>query len=191
MNRSAARVMPHDNRPATFLARAALGMLVALAALAAALPARADDDLPGRVGRVAELAGELFISPADAPDQWSPIGLNYPVTGGDNLWAGNDARAEIDFGAGQFRLAGNTNVHLSRLDDRQFALFVAQGRVSVRVRVLDAGEVAHIDTPNAQIVLTRPGLYRIDVSENRERTAVVVREGEANVMTAGGGVSVA
>ena len=178
--------MPHDNRPATILARAALGMLVALAALAAALPARADDDLPGRVGRVAELAGELFISPADAPDQWSPIGLNYPVTGGDNLWAGNDARAEIDFGAGQFRLAGNTNVHLSRLDDRQFALFIAQGRVSVRVRVLDAGEVAHIDTPNAQIVLTRPGLYRIDVSENRERTAVVVREGEANVMTAGG-----
>ena len=168
------------------LARAVLCTLVVLVALATAVPVRAADDLPGRVGRVAELAGELFLSPADAPDQWAPIGLNYPVTGGDNLWAGNDARAEVDFGAGQFRLAGNTNLHLSRLDDRQFALFVAQGRVSVRVRVLDAGEAAYVDTPNVQIVLTRTGLYRIDVSEDRERTALVVREGEANVTTAGG-----
>ena len=34
----------------------------------------------------------------------------------------------------------------------------------VRVRVLDPGEVARIDTPNTQIALTRPGLYRIDVT---------------------------
>src|SRR6185369_7468677 len=108
------------------------------------------------------------------------------VTSGDNLWAGKDARAEIDFGAGQFRLAGDTNLHISRLDDRQFALFVAQGRVNVRVRVLEPGEVAQIDTPNAQVVLTRPGLYRVDVSEDREHTQLSVREGEANVMTAGG-----
>jgi len=186
MNRSVAASFLQGRIYCAKLAHAILGTLVVLVALAVAVPVRADDDLPGRVGRVAELAGELFLSPADAPDQWAPIGLNYPVTGGDNLWAGNDARAEVDFGAGQFRLAGNTNLHLSRLDDRQFALFVAQGRVSVRVRVLDAGEVAYVDTPNAQIVLTRAGLYRIDVSEDRERTALVVREGEANVTTAGG-----
>ena len=42
----------------------------------------------------------------------------------------------------------------------QFALFVAQGRVIVRVRVLEPGEIARIDTPNTQIALTRPGLYR-------------------------------
>ncbi|MCC7217996.1 MAG: FecR domain-containing protein [Burkholderiales bacterium] len=155
------------------------------AALAWAAPAWADDDLPGRVGRVADVAGELFLSPQDAPDQWQAVGINYPVTTGDNLWAGNDARAEVDFGAGQFRLAGDTNLHLSRLDDRQFALFVAQGRVSVRVRFLDPGEVARIDTPNAQVVLTRPGFYRVDVSGDRGQTRLVVREGEANVLTAG------
>ena len=105
-----------------------------------ARPAFADDDLPGRVGRVADVAGELFLAPQDQPEQWTPIGVNYPVTTGDNLWVGNEGRAEVDFGAGQFRLAGDTNLHVSRLDDRQFALFVAQGRVSVRVRVLDPGE---------------------------------------------------
>ncbi len=162
------------------------GMLLLVIMMLAWSPAAraADDDLPGRVGRVAELAGELFLAPQDAPDAWSPIGLNYPVAGGDNLWVGVDGRAEIDFGAGQLRLGGNTNLHLSRLDDRQFALFVAQGLVSVRLRFLDPGETARIDTPNAQVVLTRPGLYRFEVSEDRQFTQVVVREGEANVQTA-------
>jgi FecR protein len=152
-----------------------------------ALPgtAFAEDDLPGRVGRVAEIGGELFLAPQDKPEEWIAIGLNYPVTTGDNLWVGTEGRAEVDFGAGQFRLAGDTNLHVSRLDDRQFALFVAQGRVNVRVRVLEPGETARIDTPNAQVVLTRPGLYRVDVSEDREHTQLAVREGEANVLTFG------
>ncbi len=162
-----------------------LGLLLAFALLFGLATARADDDLPGRVGRVAELAGEVFLAPQDAPEQWSSIGLNYPVAAGDNLWVGDGGRAEIDFGAGQFRLGGNTNLHLSRLDDGQFALFVAQGRVSVRLRFLEPGETAYIDTPNAQIVLTRPGLYGFEVSEDRQYTQLVVREGEANVQTAG------
>ena len=165
-----------------FFSRIAGVLAVALCALAAGY-ASAQDDLPGRVGRVAELGGELFLAPQDKPDGWSPIGLNYPVTNGDNLWVGNDGRAEIDFGGGQFRLAGGTNLHVSRLDDRQFAIFVAQGIVSLRVRVLDPGESARIDTPNAQIAITRPGLYRVDVSEDREHSHLVVREGEANVQT--------
>ncbi len=175
--------------PAPMLRRATRFLVTFVVALAAGMgwagSALAQDDLPGRVGRVADVGGELFLAPQDRPDQWTAIGVNYPVTTGDNLWAGNDARAEVDFGAGQFRMAGDTNLHVSRLDDRQFALFVAQGRVSLRVRYLEPGDAARIDTPNAQVVLTRPGLYRVDVSDDREHTRVVVREGEANVQTAG------
>jgi len=146
-----------DRIPMTMFSLRMLRRAIAVlaCAIASALPAiaLADDDLPGRVGRVAEFAGELFLAPQDKPDQWIPIGLNYPVTSGDNLWAGREGRAEIDFGAGQFRLAGDTNLHISRLDDRQFALFVAQGRVNVRVRVLEPGEVAQIaSTANAKRV---------------------------------------
>ena len=102
-------------------------------------------------------AASSCSSPQDRPEEWSPIGINYPVTSGDNLWVGAEGRAEIDYGAGQFRLAGDTSVHVSRLDDRQLALFVAQGRVIVRVRFLDRDEVATVDTPNTQVQLTRPG----------------------------------
>jgi hypothetical protein len=80
-------------------------------------------------------------------------------------------------------MAGQTSVHVSQLDDRHFGLFVAQGRVSVRVRAIEPGDVALVDTPNAQVAITRPGLYRIDVTEDRLHTVVIVREGEANVQT--------
>lgn len=158
-----------------------------LATLALAVPgiaaAQAPEDLPGRVGRVADVAGELFLAPQDKPEAWTPAGLNYPVTSGDNLWLAENGRAEIDVGGAQVRMGGSTSVHVSQLTDHRFALFVAQGRVSLRVRAVDPGDVAIVDTPNSQVAITRPGLYRIDVTEDRQRTVVIVREGEANVQT--------
>lgn len=171
---------------ARWLALAAASIVAAVLALPVRAQAPSDDDLPGRVGRIAEFAGQLFLAPQEHATEWSPIGVNYPVTSGDNLWVSGDGRAEIDYGGGQFRLAGDTNLHVSRLDDRQLALFVAQGRLILRVRVLDAGDAATIDTPNTQVALTRPGLYRIDVSPDRQATTVAVREGEAQVALASG-----
>ncbi len=159
-----------------------LAMLCAALVVACLPPAaRADDDLPGRVGRIADFAGQLYQSPEDRATEWVSIGLNYPVTSGDNLWVSGDGRAEVDYGGGQFRLAGDTNLHVSRLDENQIAVFVAQGRVILRVRMLDPGESARVDAPNTQIQLTRPGLYRIDVSPDRQTTVVTIREGEAQV----------
>jgi hypothetical protein len=164
------------------ISRMSLAMLLAASALLGGIPtAMADDELPARVGRVADVGGELFLASQDAPDQWVPIGLNYPVTTGDNLWAGNDSRVEVDFGGGQFRLSGNTSVQVSRLDDGNLTLFVAQGRTIVRIRALDPGETARIDVAGAQIALTRPGLYRIEVSEDQQYAQLAVREGAADI----------
>ena len=66
------------------------------ALLLAALPCiglAQDDDLPGRVGRVAEFAGQLLLSQQDRPDEWEPVGINYPITSGVNLWVSSDGRA--------------------------------------------------------------------------------------------------
>lgn len=169
-------------RPVRRLANPAAVLLLAFATLASAQT----DDLPGRVGRLADLGGSVYVSTEERADDWIEALRNYSITTGDNLWVAGDGRAEIDYGGGQFRLAGNTNINVARLDDRMLALFVAQGRVIVRVRVLDAGEAARVDTPNTQLALTRPGLYRIEVSEDRARTTVVVREGEATVSVGAG-----
>ena len=145
------------------------------------LPLRAADELPAVVGRIASAQGNLFHAPDARGDEWTEVGLNYPVAGGDNLWVDGDGLAEVDYGAGQFRIAGDTNLHVSRLDEGQLALFLAEGSLIVRVRVLEPGDAARVDAPLAQIDLARPGLYRIDVSPDRSRTTVVVREGEATI----------
>jgi hypothetical protein len=184
-----ALVDPSGHRIASAIVRSLRLPLIGLATLALAavpLAARAEDDLPGRVGRVADFAGQLLLSPQDRPTEWAPIDINYPITSGDNLWVSADGRAEADYGGGQFRIAGDTSLHISRLDDQQLSLFVAQGRLIVRVRALDDGEAARVDTPNTQVTLTRPGLYRIDVIPERQATTVVVREGEARVALASG-----
>jgi len=162
----------------------ALALLLAAAMMVA--PARADDDLPARVGRIADVGGLLYLAPEDRANEWAEIGINYPVTSGDNLWVSADGRAEIDFGGGQFRLAGDTNVHVSRLDDHELSLFIAQGRAIIRVRALDPGDSVSVDTPNTQVALQRPGLYRIDVSGGRLETTLVVREGEATAAVGNG-----
>jgi len=121
----------------------------------------------------------LYHAPADRAEDWSEIGQNFPIADGDNLWVARDGRAEVDYGGGQFRLAAETNLHLSRLDERQLALFIAAGRVIVRVRVLEPDDAVRIDTPATQVVLARPGLYRIDVAQDSPSTTVIVREGLA------------
>ncbi len=164
------------------LRQIATALLVALATLGAAFA----QDLPDRVGRLADLGGRVYLATEERADEWVEALRNYTVTSGDNLWTTDDGRAEIDYGGGQFRLAGGTNMHVARLDDQTLALFVAHGRVIVRIRVLDPGESARVDTPNTQVTLTRPGLYRIEVSPDPSRTTVVVREGEAIVAFVGG-----
>ena len=74
-----------------------IAWLAALVLAALPLAARAaDDDLPGRVGRIAEFAGQLFLSPQDRPADWEAIENNYPITSGDNLWVSGDGHAEVD-----------------------------------------------------------------------------------------------
>ena len=166
---------------------ATLAIVLACALAGTAPPARgADDDMPARVGRIADFGGAVHVAPEDRANEWAEVGLNYPVVSGDNLWVSGDGRAEVDVGGGRLRLAGDTNVHLSRIDDRELSLFVAQGRVIVRLDVLDPGEVARVDTPNTQVTLLRPGLYRIEVSNDRQETTLVVREGEATAAVTNG-----
>ncbi|HJU20930.1 MAG TPA: DUF6600 domain-containing protein [Casimicrobiaceae bacterium] len=160
-----------------------LAALVGVLAFVAPLAAHAQDvdSLPSRVGRIANIQGQLYRSLPESADEWAPAVLNDPVAQGENLLTEGAARAEVDYGGGQFRLAAETNLHVSRLDDRQLALFVAQGSVIVRVRYLEPDDSMRVDTPSTQISLNRPGLYRVNVDPKHGTTSVLVREGEADV----------
>ena len=109
------------------------------------------------------------------------------MTDGDNLWVGDDGRAEVDFGGGQFRLAGDTNLHVSRLDDRQFALFVAQGRVQPsRARARPGRERRASTRRTRRSSITRPGLVsRRREPGSRAHARSSCAKARSNVLTAG------
>ncbi len=174
------------SRLCTLSAAAAAGALAV--ALSASAPAWSQDTdtLPTRVGRISNTSGAIYLAPQDHADDWSPVDINYPVSLGDNVWASEGARTELDFGASQLRMSSGTNVSVANLDDHNLALFVAQGDVIVRVSLLDAGDSAVVDTPTTQVVLVRPGLYRITVSPDQQSTTLTVRVGEATAQVTAG-----
>jgi len=158
-----------------------LGAAFALALVAGALPARAEDELPTRVGRVSDVGGALYLAPEDRATEWATVGVNYPVAGGDNLWVAANGRAEIDFGSGQLRLAADTNVQVMELDETRFGVFIESGRAILRLGTLEPGDSALVETPHARIRIDRAGLYRIEVETGRQQTTLMVREGEAAI----------
>ena len=162
-------------------------LLVALGgATSASAQAPDGNALPSVVGRVSVVDGDLYRASTENVGSWDPVTVNYPVTTGDNLWLAQGGRSEIDFGGGQMRAAGPTNVNVAQLDEHNLGLFVAEGRISVHLRVLDAGDTAVVDTPNTQVQITRPGLYDIEVSPDHGSTTLTVRQGNATVLAGNG-----
>ena len=146
--------------------------------------AQAFADPPGRVARLNYLKGAVSFRPASL-DDWAPATVNYPLTIGDHLWTESNAWAELHVGSTAIRLAPTTAFAFLNLDDRTTQVRLSEGALDVRVRNLDGSETFEIDTPSAAIVLTRPGIYRVDVVPDAGSTRVTVRFGAASVTADG------
>src|SRR5579859_6687807 len=164
-----------------------LGALLCAAIALAALAPRAtadDEDPPSRVARLAYAQGSVSFQPAGT-DDWVTAGLNRPVTTGDKLWSDNDGRVELQLDGSLIRLSTNTGFSFLNLSNNVTQIQLTTGTVLVRVRRLDDNEIYEIDTPNLAFSVLRPGLYRINVNEAGDSTAIKIRSGEGEV-TGGG-----
>ena len=80
-------------------------------ALAAALPAQAQQDPPGRVGRLVELHGGVMRFDHEE-GRWTEAERNRPLTAGDRLSTGEQARVEMRVGSTVLRLGGGTELEV-------------------------------------------------------------------------------
>ena len=136
------------------------------------------------VGRLNHISGPVSFAPADANDDWAVAALNRPITTGDRLWAESGARAEMHVGSTAIRMTELTSVDVLNIDDRNIQLRLAQGSVNVRLRRLPGGNMFEVDTPHGAVILNQPGSYRVSVDPSGTETTVVVRSGQADVLTA-------
>ena len=140
-----------------------LQSLVALTLVFFALSAWADP--PGRVGRIAETDGNVWLFD-DEDGEWVQARRNRPVTEGDRLSAERGGRTEVQIGAATLRLDGGTDVEFTQLDDARVRVRVHGGSVALRVRSGESVREFAIVTQEGRYEPLRPGHYRVDVRQN-------------------------
>ena len=154
------------SRPSLALLRPLMVLTVAFFALAASSAAWADP--PGRVGRIAETSGTVWLYD-DAEGEWVQARRNRPITEGDRLSAEPGARAEVQIGAGSVRLDGGTELEFTQLDDARVRVKLHNGTLALRVRAGRDGDVARefaVLTREGRYEPLRAGRYRVDVRDN-------------------------
>ena len=141
--------------------RAWLGMATLAFLTLAAGSAHAQEDPPGRVGRLAELQGS--VSWFDHEEgTWGEAERNRPLTGGDRLSTGPQARAELRVGSTVLRLAAGTELEVVRLDDERMVFQLHTGSLAVRVRSREVADELEVLTAEARLRPVRSGHYRLD-----------------------------
>ncbi len=122
-------------------------------------PALADP--PGRVGRLADLKGTVWLYDAETAD-WLAAARNRPLTSGDRLSTDAGARAELRIGSTTLRLDAGTEVELLQLDDEGVRVQVHNGRMALRLRTHEAAREFEIVTAEGRFKPDRAGRYRVD-----------------------------
>lgn len=141
---------------------ALIGLTLACLALAASGSAWADP--PGRVGRIADTSGNVWIYDDEEGD-WVQPGRNRPVTEGDRVSTERGGRAEIQIGSATLRLDGGTDVEFHQLDDSRVQVRLHGGSVALRARGDSAREFAVL-TDEGRYEPLRAGRYRVDTKDN-------------------------
>ena len=148
--------------------------------------AQAQEDPPGRVGRLSEVNGQVWLLSADS-DEWVSAVRNQPVTTGDRLATEAGARAELQVGSTTLRVDASSELEVARLDDDHFSLMLHSGSAAARLRdASDAGEF-DLSTDTGRFRALRAGRYRFDRTGNASHLTVydgqAVYEGQNSALT--------
>jgi len=145
--------------------------------LAVAASVSAQQDPPGRVGRLGYMTGSVSFQPGGV-DDWVPADPNRPLITGDHLWVDQNSRAEMHIGGSSLRLNAGTAFEFLNLDDQGVQIRLSQGSVEIHLRFLDENQTFEVDTPNIAFSLLRPGVYRVDANPDAQTTFATVRFGQ-------------
>ncbi|WP_430387679.1 DUF6600 domain-containing protein [Dyella sp. 20L07] len=146
--------------------------------------APADDggagDPPSRVARLSYRTGDVGLLPAGEKD-WGDASLNRPLTTGDRLSTGQNARAELELGGGTLRIAEDSDFGFLTLSDQLAQVELTQGTLNLSVRGLAEGQSYEIDTPTVALVIDQPGTFRVDISDDGKSTRIMAMDGRGTV----------
>ncbi|MDR2112820.1 MAG: hypothetical protein LBQ62_06960 [Candidatus Accumulibacter sp.] len=140
-------------------------LLPALLAAALSLPALAQSDPPGRIGRIAWTSGEVYLNSPDSGELVAAP-LNQPLTSGDVVATGSGARAEIQIGAMTLRLDTDSRIAFDHIDDAQVRVVLNSGRIIAKLPTEEIQRDFALDAGRGLFLPRATGVYRFDRHEN-------------------------
>lgn len=153
--------------------------VILCAAFWAPLNAQSDDP-PSRVARLSFLTGSVSFEPS-GESQWNQASVNYPLSGGDRLYADKGGEAEFETGNVAVRLSGDTDMTVTNLNDQLIQLGLSEGVMRLHAYNMISGNSIEVDTPNAALTLLRNGNYRVESYGSDDATFVVVNSGDLEI----------
>lgn len=126
-------------------------------------------DPPGRVGRVAETQGTVWMQD-DSRGEWIAASRNRPLTSGDRLSLQQGSRAVVQIGSGTLRLDGDTELEVLSIDDRMVRLHVHEGSVAMQLPVTEFAREFEISTAEGRVMPLQRSHFRVD---RRQQTTMV------------------
>ena len=126
---------------------------------------------PSVVARLAWFQGAVSVRPAGAGG-WTQAVTNWPLSNGNQVWAGAGGLVDLEAGPQSVRLGADTELTMLNLREAQTQLMLTQGVLEIRVPQLDPGQHVEIDTPNLAYVLDSAGSVRLDVNPQDDSTTV-------------------
>lgn len=148
-----------------------LHRIFAATVLMIALPVMGQSDPPARVGRLAHIESEVVFR-VDRNDQGGAATINWPISSGAILETGRRGRAEVWVGSTAYRLADESQLEFSRVDDRQVDVRLNGGSLAVTVLDRDQADDLMVLTPDGNVRFQTPGRYRIDVFADHAELSV-------------------
>jgi len=118
-------------------------------------------DPPGRVGRMAEIEGRVWLFDAET-NEWVAALRNRPLTAGDRLSTDGEARAVLRVGPTSVLVDGQTEMEVLQLDDERVRLQVHSGSIALRLRTRETALGYQVLTNEGAFSPERAGHYRID-----------------------------
>ena len=129
-------------------------------------------DPPGRVARLSEFSGQVWLYNADSGSEWVSAVRNRPVTAGDRLATEPGAHAELQLGSTTVRLDSSTELEVSALDDEHLSLQLVSGSASARIVDMAGAGSFDLSTDEGRFVVQRAGSYRFDRDGSASRITV-------------------
>jgi hypothetical protein len=160
-----------------------LAALAVLLSVIWAVPVRAEEAPPSRVGRVSATEGAVSMRPASG--EWTAAAVNDPITTGTALRTSSTARGGLGIAGMRTTLSGASELEVARLDDGIVQLMLKQGRIGIHLARLESGAAIEIDLPQGGVWLLAPGDYDIAAGNDQMPGRVAVFAGQARF--AGGG----